>query len=269
MDLFNPQINVDSGAIFFWVTLIIGLILWFLIIGFFGWFSYKWFRFRVPVEIYEKRGTSIVKTGVTKAREIIKRGITRYEIRTLLGLFMGSRREFYYHPSSEYTISTTKGKGVEFKLLKLGFNAYNPISMNVYSNTFEKTEEQLKEKAEKTEKEIEGLMKNPKENKTKLKEMFKNYYTYVPIQMNPSPVADFEVIPQNLLPNLAREIVETNQTYGEKRWWEPYVFPFSIMLFLLVQFLLVSWLIDKTAGAGATCVAAERGIKETLIQKIT
>ena len=280
---FDPsQINVvPTAEMMGQVVKWLGMLLWLVIVCIIGFFLTKYTKYRIHAEIFEMRGNAIVKVRTTKLKEVIKDNVTRYEVRTLWGLLSRKRREFYYNTSEEYKIPTTKG--YKFYLLKMGFNAYNPLRMNVYSNEIGKIEEELKnpfiksnekKKLSKQMTELQGYMKGDRQ----LKE---SRYTYVPIcittkeryEKKDGSIAEkpieFEPIPQNLLPVLARSVVETNQMYSTQKWWEPYVFPFSIFALCIIQIVVMGWMFDKVGQVGGACQSAKESILDVAKQRLT
>jgi hypothetical protein len=259
VDLANPQVSINFAQIWYWSSIIGVMVFWCALTGFGIWFILKWRSYNVKSELFEIIGNSPVKTRVTGLKEILKSGgITKYEVRTNKGMFFKKYREYYYHNSPEYSIQSKKGK-MEFKLTRLSFNTFNPISLNLYNNTLEKNNLEFMKEIAKFEERLSLEGKDAKK--------IREYYTYIPIPLNP-PV-EMEIIPQNLLPTLANEVVESNAFYAQHKWWEQYLFPFSLMIFIVVQFLLVAWIMQHSSGVAATCQAAKDGLVETIKQKIT
>ena len=256
--------NIPTENILTQVGLWLSLIVWFLIIFGVIIFLTKFMRFRVPAEIFEMRGDSIIRAKRTKLKEIIKDGITKYEVRTFAGMFQKKRREYYLNPDPSYKLPTSRG--YSFYLLKMGFNAYNPIKLTKYLDTITKIRGKLdeatgKEKAE-ILKEHNQIVKNLQHDR----DFKKSVYTYVPIKFETA--VEFEIIPQNLLPHLARSIIETNMVYDQKKWFEPYLLPFSIFLFVILQIIVMGWMFDKVGDISLACEMAENKITSATQQII-
>jgi len=256
----------------------LSILLWVAIFGVIGFFLMKWMRFRIRAEIFEIRGSALVKTRNTALREIIKDNVTKYEVRNIIGLFSRKRREFYYNTDECYKIPTTKG--YKFYLLRMGFNAYNPMQLNVYQNKIEEIRNQLKaatlepgnpstkEEQKKKKQVLKDTISGLRERIKKDKDVNKSIYTYVPIDMANTTATEFEPIPQNLLPVLARSVVETNQIYSTQKWWEPYMLPISIFAICIVQIIVMGWMFDKVGDVGGTCEAAESKITQAITQRL-
>ena len=268
---FDPtSINVvPSAEMISQLVMWLSYLLWALIICVLAFFFVSYMRFRIPAEIFEQRGNAIVKTRNTKLREIIKDNVTKYEVRTLMGLISRKRRQYYYNTNEEYKIPTTRG--FKFYLLRMSFNAYNPLRINIYLNEIDKIKEELlnptlekKEKKEltKKEKEFRDFMKHDEEVK-------ESRYTYVPISMPDTTTIEFEPIPQNLLPVLARSVVETNQMYSQQKWWEPYLFPLSIFALCIIQVIVMGWMFEKVGQVGGACQEAKSSILDVAKQRLT
>lgn len=256
--------NIKPTEIIFQLTLWAGLLIWLLIIVGGALFFVYWRKYNIPVTIYEIIGNGIVQTKITRAKEVIKDGVSKYVLRSVRGLFFKKYREYYLNQSPVFKLLTKRG--YKFNLLRLGFNAYNPIKMNVYSNTLDKVLQIFKETITK-----KAELNPKKQQKEIIKDNTDYYYNYIPINIQEAPV-DMEIIPQNLLPHLSRSIIETNEMYREKKWWElylPHLFIATIAIFSIIQLVILGWSFQKAGEISGTCMKAEKGIIDTLKQKIT
>lgn len=193
---------ISMGTILLWAFILIFALIFFI----------RYLQYRIPVEIFEKRGLTPVIIGSKKAKKIInKDGTEEWELlEKPIGVFMGRFRRQFRIDNNDFIFPTNKG--FAFKL--------------------EKTAE-----------------------------------TYQPIKIT-NPNMALERVPQNNLWWLSNKILRINEKYTDKKWFEPYIMPLSIVVVAIICFLMIVLTLDKVSGIQEFCSQAEKSLGSKLVQNI-
>lgn len=198
-----------SQAVLTWVS----ILLWALIAIFGIWMISKYLQYTIPVEIYEKQGTSLIMTGRKKARRKIKNNVEEFELLWNIRGLLPKQQQFlkwFRMDKPEYAIPTSKG--VSFKLLKVA-DAFSPIIIT-------------------------------------------------------NPDVRLEIVPQNLLWWFSNKIRQINEKYDDRKWWEAYIMPFSIIVVAIICLLMIILTLDKVSGIQEFCAGAQQSLAGKFTQSI-
>lgn len=97
------------------------------------------------------------------------------------------------------------------------------------------------------------------------------FQSYAPYNVNQEVVGDLTPIKQDSLKWLADSNKEIDAKYDAPKWWQnPTVIGSAVLLITaVICLIMVSSTTDSIANLGGVCQAAERGITQNVIQKIT
>lgn len=203
----SMDIGSYAGSIATWASIFI----WAVIVLMGIYMIIRYFQYKIPVELYEKRGGAPIIIGTKKARKVTKDHGEEYELlENLGGLFQKKLRKTFRVDDPSYVFATAKG--IAFKLERVG-------------------------------------------------------ETLQPIKIS-NPQISMERVPQNLLWWLSNKIVQIKEKYTDKKWWEPYIMPFSIIFVAIICLLMIILTLDKVSGIQQFCGAAERSLSQKLVQNI-
>ena len=91
-------------------------------------FIFKFFQYRISIELWEKRGTTPIIIGNKKAKKVVKGDIEEYEfLEKPIGVFLKKFRKTFRIDDNKFIIPTNKG--ISFKLEKVG-TTYHPIGIS-------------------------------------------------------------------------------------------------------------------------------------------
>ena len=75
-------------------------------------------------------------------------------------------------------------------------------------------------------------------------------------------------IHQNSLEWLSTKIVAIKEKYDEKKWWEPYIFPLSIVAVAIISLIMIVMTLDKVENINKVCSGVEQNLLEKIGQRI-
>lgn len=113
----NALSNIVNGIVYiFYILFIVGGI----------YLVFKWMQYKIPVELYAQEGKALIKIKDTRAKENSSTKGSEYELRD--NMFKpGTKKEYFRINDSKFRIPSRKG--VIYKLVRMGFNDYQPIAI--------------------------------------------------------------------------------------------------------------------------------------------